>query len=51
MGDRTLSPLSAMVATWHHIVVSFYTESVHWNFDIPANQIPYNKPGIISVEE
>ena len=33
---RRLNPLSAMVAIWHHIIVSyqvFCTERVHWNLD------------------
>jgi hypothetical protein len=33
--NKAINPLSAMVAIWHHIIVSFQvfgTERVHWNF-------------------
>ena len=35
--EGVISPLSAMVARWHHIIVSFKvfgTERVHWNLDL-----------------
>jgi hypothetical protein len=37
IGYQFINPLSAMVAIWHHITISFTvfgTERVHWNFNI-----------------
>ena len=37
LAAHIFNPVSAMVAIWHHIIVSFQvlvTERVHWNLDI-----------------